>query len=447
MFPKLAKGDEGFLNFLGYILLILTTCGLPAVYLFDLGQVWYYVLGALFIVLNIFPSLTRKSTKRLTGLNDGNTLLIAFQIALIPDILLLIAAIILYHDDPARVWIFVAIAYTAELIVFWNGIIRVYILSKQLGIKRKFLGLLCGMIPVANLFVLHYILIVTRREAEEEDYKNKLNATRSEDEICKTRYPVLMVHGVFFRDFRFFNYWGRIPGELIRNGCTVYYGNQMSAQSVETCGAEIAAKIKEIIDTTGCEKVNVIAHSKGGLDTRYAISCLGMAPYVASLTTVNTPHRGCKFADYLLNQASESLKQSVAKKYNTALKLAGDKDPDFIKAVTDLTATRCEELNKIMPDSPEVYYQSVGSCAYHAVGGRFPLNFSYHLVKHFDGKNDGLVAQPSMVWGENFTFFEPVGYRGITHGDMIDLNRENVDGFDVREKYVEIVSGLKDKGF
>lgn len=435
------------MNYLGYILLILTTCGLPAVYLFDLGQIWYYILGGLFILLNIFPSLTRKSTARLTGLNDGNTLLIAFQLALIPDILLLIFAIVLYHDDLARVWIFVAIAYTAELITFWNGIIRVYILSKQLGIKRKLLGLLCGMVPIANLFVLHYILIVTGREADEEDYKNRLNETRAEKEICKTKYPVLMVHGVFFRDFRFFNYWGRIPGELIRNGCTVYYGDQMSAQSVEVCGQEIANKIKEIVDKTGCGKVNIIAHSKGGLDSRYAISVLGAAPYVASLTTVNTPHRGCKFADYLLNQAPESMKIKVANKYNAALKIAGDKDPDFIKAVTDLTATRCEELNKIMPDSPEVYYQSVGSCAYHAVGGRFPLNFSYHLVKRFDGKNDGLVSADAMPWGESFTFYEPTGARGITHGDMIDLNRENVAGFDVREKYVGIVSGLKDKGF
>ena len=35
-----------------------------------------------------------------------------------------------------------------------------------------------------------------------------------------------MVHGVFFRDFRCLNYWGRIPKELRRNGATVYYGQQ-----------------------------------------------------------------------------------------------------------------------------------------------------------------------------------------------------------------------------
>ena len=39
------------------------------------------------------------------------------------------------------------------------------------------------------------------------------------------------------------------------------------------------------------------------------------------------------------------------------------------------------------------------------------------------------------------------GKRGISHGDMIDLFRENIDGFDVREFYVDLVKDLKNKGF
>ena len=57
-----------------------------------------------------------------------------------------------------------------------------------------------------------------------------------------------------------------------------------------------------IVRETGCEKVNVIAHSKGGLDTKYAIAKLGMNKHIASLTTINTPHNGCEFADYLLTE-------------------------------------------------------------------------------------------------------------------------------------------------
>lgn len=65
------------------------------------------------------------------------------------------------------------------------------------------------------------------------------------------------------------------------------------------------------------------------------------------------------------------------------------------------------------------------------------------MVKYFDGKNDGLVSIKSFPWGENYTLLTVKGNRGISHGDMIDLNRENIKGFDVREFYVQLVSDLK----
>ena len=68
-------------------------------------------------------------------------------------------------------------------------------------------------------------------------------------------------------------------------------------------------------------------------------------------------------------------------------------------------------------------------------------------MKYFDGPNDGLVAEDSFPWGESFTFLTTKGKRGISHGDMIDLNRENIPDFDVREFYVNLVSGLREKGF
>lgn len=32
------------------------------------------------------------------------------------------------------------------------------------------------------------------------------------------------------------------------------------------------------------------------------------------------------------------------------------------------------------------------------------------------------------------------------HGDVVDLNRQNIKGFDVREFYVQLVKDLKDRG-
>lgn len=347
-----------------------------------------------------------------------------------------------------RLWLgAAAVLILVEAVVFWSGILRIYLSSAQIGIKWRLIGIVCGMIPVVHLIVLGRLVKLAAREVQFENEKIVLDENRAADQVCATKYPILMVHGVFFRDFRYLNYWGRIPAELEKNGVNIYYGNHQSAASVADSGAEIAARIKAVLQETGSEKVNIIAHSKGGLDSRYAISRLGMAPYVASLTTINTPHRGCEFADYLLNLIPKKQKNAVAAAYNATLKKLGDDNPDFLAAVGDLTASACRKLNEELQDPAGVYIQSTGSCLKHASGGRFPLNLTNRFVHLFDGENDGLVGEASFRWGEAYTYLTAPGHRGISHGDMIDLNRENIEGFDVREFYVNLVKGLKEKGF
>ncbi len=213
------------------------------------------------------------------------------------------------------------------------------------------------------------------------------------------------------------------------------------------CGRELADRIRDIVEKTGCEKLNIIAHSKGGLDARAALQLPGVADHVASLTTVSTPHRGCEFADYLLTRIPLRQQQAVARAYNTALSKLGDPNPDFLGAVTNLTASFCQKFNQENPDVPGVFYQSVGSRLARARGGRFPLNFTHMLCRHFDGPNDGLVGERSFPWGSAYQFLTLPSTRGISHGDMIDLNRENVPGFDVRDFYIQLVQDLKKRGF
>ena len=76
----------------------------------------------------------------------------------------------------------------------------------------------------------------------------------------------------------------------------------------------------------------------GGLDSRYALSKCGMDQYVASLTTINAPHRGCEFADFLLEKINEKLMEKIAEKYNSTLIRFGDRMPNFKEAVYDLTS-------------------------------------------------------------------------------------------------------------
>ena len=38
------------------------------------------------------------------------------------------------------------------------------------------------------------------------------------------------------------------------------------------------------------------------------------------------------------------------------------------------------------------------------------------------------------------------GKKGISHGDMVDLTRQDIRGYDVCEFYVDLVRKLKEKG-
>jgi triacylglycerol lipase len=197
---------------------------------------------------------------------------------------------------------------------------------------------------------------------------------------------------------------------------------------------------------TGCEKVNVIGHSKGGLDARYAISCLGMDARVASLTTVNTPHRGTPLAGKLLQIVPDKAVSAVGRQYGRLFAKLGDDRCDFTGSVNGLTPERCGALNRIMPDRPGVLYQSVGSLMRAAAAAGPPLNAGYAFIKPIGGDNDGLVCPDSMAWGHCLGILEPAGKKGISHGVMIDLTRKNIPGFDVCEFYVGLVNDLREKG-
>lgn len=411
----------------------------------------------IFLLINFSSPFKALPTKPLRSMAKGNDLLKIFLISSAISLLIQVLYAIwifsyIQNKDYSNfhIWVIhwviqLIVVILVEAIIFWHGMIRVYLTSIQLGIKIRVIALLVGWIPVLNIYYLIKVISVVNREILVETEKYYLNKERESDKICATKYPILLVHGVFFRDFKHLNYWGRIPAELEKNGAALYYGNQQSALSVPDSAAELSARIKEIIQETGCEKLNVIAHSKGGLDMRYAISNSDIAPYIASVTTINTPHRGCGFAEYLLTKIPDSQQKAVASAYNGALKKFGE-TPDFLAAVNDLTAEKCtrEFDTLILPN--DIYHASVGSRLNHATSGKFPLNFSFALVKYFDGPNDGLVSASSFSWGENHTFLTVTGKRGISHADVIDLNRENIPDFDVREFYVQMVSDLKNMG-
>lgn len=331
------------------------------------------------------------------------------------------------------------------LLLLGTGVLRIICTSRRLGIVRR-LAMVCTMwIPVANLLVLLYACRLVYEEYDHEQEKAALRELRVDSDLCRTRYPLVMVHGIGFRDLRYFNYWGRIPRELKRNGASVYYGNQEALGTIVHNAGDIRERILQVLKETGCKKVNIIAHSKGGLDARYAISRLGMAPYVASLTTMNTPHRGCRFVDYAL-KLPDGLYRLVASCFDRTFLRLGDRNPDFYTATRQFSTRESEQFNQQVPDAPEVFYQSYTSRMKHP-WSHLLLAVPYCMIRPLEGDNDGLVSVDSAKWGEFRGIFSSTRTRGISHGDIIDLKREDYRGFDVVETYVQIVAELKEKGY
>ena len=341
--------------------------------------------------------------------------------------------------------LYMLLAAAGILLLLFSGTLRIFFASRRLGIVRRIVMLLTWWIPVVNLVVLLYACRLVYEEYDFERERAALRALRVDSDLCATRYPLLLVHGIGFRDLRYFNYWGRIPRELKRNGAVIYYGNQEALGTIAYNAEDIRKRILQIREETGAEKVNIIAHSKGGLDARCAITTLGMSPYVASLTTMNTPHRGCRFVNYAC-RLPEGFYRFVAGCFDRTLSKFGDKNPDFYTATHQFSTEASARFNEETPDMPGVYYQSYTSKMRNPFS-HLLLSIPYCMIRPLEGANDGLVSVESAKWGEFRGVFSNRRLRGISHGDIIDLTRQDYRSFDVLETYVRIVAELKERGF
>ena len=341
--------------------------------------------------------------------------------------------------------LYMLLAAAGILLLLFSGTLRIFFTSRRLGVVRRIVMLLTWWIPVVNLVVLLYACRLVYEEYDFERERAALRALRVDSDLCATRYPLLLVHGIGFRDLRYFNYWGRIPRELKRNGAVIYYGNQEALGTIAYNAEDIRKRILQIREETGAEKVNIIAHSKGGLDARCAITTLGMSPYVASLTTMNTPHRGCRFVNYAC-RLPEGFYRFVAGCFDRTFARFGDKAPDFYTATHQFATEASVRFNENTPDMPGVYYQSYTSKMRNPFS-HLLLSIPYCLIRPLEGENDGLVSVESAKWGEFRGVFSNQRLRGISHGDIIDLTRQDYRSFDVLETYVRIVAELKERGF
>lgn len=257
------------------------------------------------------------------------------------------------------------------------------------------------------------------------------------------KYPLILVHGIGAKDKRFF--WGRIPERLRAAGLKVSLGNTDSWGGFESNAHALAKTVDETLALNNSEKVNIIAHSKGGLDSRFLISSLGYADKVASLTTISTPHYGSEIVDFIIE--NRAIYNPVAKRIiNLATWMYGDRSPEPYKIVDELSTQNMIEFNRNNPDNPNIYYSS-----YHSLlKGPFDdlsYYYTYSYLEKNVGESDGLVSLKSARRGEDFTLIEGLKKKGISHSEVIDMKRKKISGVDIPNEYLRMAEKLAKRGF
>jgi triacylglycerol lipase len=136
------------------------------------GLFWLFIVG--YLLINIFPLLILPKEKRIAACAKGNGLLIEFLGSTALSVVLFILSFtsllpIENMFSNTKLWVVnTLIAILFEAPVFWNGLLRVFFSSKCLGLKTGVKALICGLIPVVNIFVLRPIIKTVADEIEAE---------------------------------------------------------------------------------------------------------------------------------------------------------------------------------------------------------------------------------------------------------------------------------------
>lgn len=246
-----------------------------------------------------------------------------------------------------------------------------------------------------------------------------LATTAFADTYTKTKYPIVLVHGLLGFDslLGILDYFHGLPGELRSGGAQVFVVDVSQANSTTLRGEQLVAQLETLKALHGYEKFNLIGHSHGGPTARYAASV--RPDLVASVTSVGSPHTGSAVADALAQGAPEgSPQRALLAGFVDALAtfvgfLSGTANPqDSVEALKSLSSAGAASFNALHPEGQPATRCGQGAnlvkgVRYYSVGGTSALtnvlDASDPLLGagslFFSEANDGLVGRCSSHWG------------------------------------------------
>ncbi len=259
----------------------------------------------------------------------------------------------------------------------------------------------------------------------------------------ETKYPIVLVHGVLLKNFGPLRAWGSIEKMLKKQGLSVFASNQDGFGTVENNAPQLKAYIERVLSVTSAEKVNIVAHSKGGLDTLYMIEHLGMKEKIASITFIATPHRGAPFANFLCALPG-IVRAPVALAINLLWRLLRDKKPDSLAVGRFLRVTDADLVPLSTPAVLDgIYLQSYSSTLRHGIDDpimSIPLLVS-RVTKHTP--SDGMVPLASTAYaGEHGEYSEG----SLSHSEIAGFMLKPWKKKKVHRFYVSVAEKLAARG-
>ncbi len=192
---------------------------------------------------------------------------------------------------------------------------------------------------------------------------------------------------------------------------------------------------------------HLIAHSMGGLDSRFMLSPANpdrIAVPIRSLTTISTPHQGSPIAD-LLDHPADLIPfphlpfSGVANPLEAALKKLGIS----LDGLRNLTSEYCQRVfNPTYVNAPQVSYYSVAGSGRTTFPQTAALLFLFHqyITARTGEANDGLVTTTSAQWGT----FEG-NFWSTDHAEEIGYDLDNLlipPGFPYLAKYDQLLANI-----
>ena len=281
-------------------------------------------------------------------------------------------------------------------------------------------------------------------------------------------YPIILHHGFFgFAGLGPINYYFRVADALRARGETVVEAAVDPFNSSEIRAVDLATIVDDTLASTGACKVNLIAHSQGGLDARVLVGSLGYGDRVASIVTIATPHRGTAVADVVLRLVpgwSRAILDFFAFLVGRVLSEASD-DASLLASLGSLAEANAPEFATANPDDPRVAFYSVAGrsaldrASTECAGSLWPNPITRDAIDPLlsatgallrgsvvdPAPNDGLVTVESAKWGTFLTCIPADHFDEI--GQIADLVPDLSSGWNHRDFYEDLVDFIHAEGF